>query len=403
MLLLELATGKIHEVHARAVLLATGGAGKIFKTTSNCFANTGDALSLAFMHNLPLQDMEFVQFHPTGIRGLGILISEAARGEGGILLNGMGERFMERYAPVIKDLAPRDIIARSIMSEIREGRGIDGSDYVNLDLTGLGEGKIKERLWEIASFSTIYTGVDPVKEPIPVQPTCHYIMGGIPTDSDGRVLASDALTHVPGLFAAGEAACVSVHGANRLGCNSLLDLVVFGRRTGRAILGYLKENDVPYELPDSPPSPAVRTVEQLLQHSATGEKVQTIRQELQQEMMNHCSVYRDHTGLDKALKKVEELKERYKTISLTCRNRHFNLELMDALECGHLLNCASVILTSALYRKESRGAHYREDYPERNDQDFLHHTIAYKNDTSGITITTKPVSITRFKPAPRTY
>jgi succinate dehydrogenase / fumarate reductase flavoprotein subunit len=228
-------------------------------------------------------------------------------------------------------------------------------------------------------------------------------MGGIPTDADGRVLTSDALTHVPGLFAAGEAACVSVHGANRLGCNSLLDLVVFGRRTGKAILGYLKENNVPYELPDSFPSPAVQTVETLLQHSANGEKVQSLRQELQQEMMDHCSVYRDHTGLNKALKKVEELKDRYESISLTCRNRHFNLELMDALECGHLLNCASVILTSALYRKESRGAHYREDYPERNDQNFLHHTIACKNDTSGITITTKPVSITRFKPAPRTY
>jgi len=402
LVLLELATGEIHEVHSRAVLLATGGAGKIFKTTSNCFGNSGDALSIAFMHNLPLQDMEFVQFHPTGIRGLGILISEAARGEGGILLNGLGERFMERYAPVIKDLAPRDIIARSIMSEIREGRGIGGSDFVHLDLTGLGEEKIRERLWEIASFAKIYTGIDPVKEPVPVQPTCHYIMGGIPTDADGRVLGSDALTHLPGLFAAGETACVSVHGANRLGCNSLLDLVVFGRRTGRTILAYLQENDVPYELPESP-SPAIKTIENLLENSATGERVQSIRLELQQIMMDHCSVYRDHTGLDRAQKKVEELKERYKKISLTCRNRHFNLELMEALECGHLLNCASVILASALYRKESRGAHYREDYPERNDQDFLHHTIVRKNNNSGITITTKPVSITRFKPAPRTY
>jgi succinate dehydrogenase / fumarate reductase flavoprotein subunit len=399
---LELATGEIHEVHARAVLLATGGAGKIFKTTSNCFANTGDALSIAFMHNLPLQDMEFVQFHPTGIRGLGILISEAARGEGGILLNGLGERFMERYAPVIKDLAPRDIIARSITSEIREGRGIDGSDFVHLDLTGLGEEKIRERLWEIASFAKIYTGIDPVNEPVPVQPTCHYLMGGIPTDADGRVMNSDLLTHLPGLFAAGETACVSVHGANRLGCNSLLDLVVFGRRTGKTILAYLQENYVPFELPDSP-SPAVHLIENLLENAATAERVQSIRLELQQIMMDHCSVYRNHNGLDKARKKVEELKERYKTISITCRNRHFNLELMEALECGHLLNCATVILASALYRKESRGAHFREDYPERNDQDFLHHTIARKNGNSDITITTKPVSITRFQPAPRTY
>ncbi len=401
-LLMELATGEIHEVHARAILLATGGAGKIFKTTSNCFSNTGDALSIAFMNNLPLQDMEFVQFHPTGIRGMGILISEAARGEGGILLNDLGERFMERYAPVIKDLAPRDIIARSIMCEIREGRGIDGDDYVKLDLTGLGAEKISERLWEIASFATIYTGIDPVKEPIPVQPTCHYIMGGIPTDADGRALSANGLEPVAGLFAAGESACVSVHGANRLGCNSLLDLVVFGLRAGKAILSYVHDTNAPHDLPDSP-SPRGETIEKLLEHSSNKERVHSIRQELQQVMMEKCSVFRDQSGLDKARTKLEELQERYKAISLSCRNRHFNLELMDALECGHLLNCATVVLESALYRKESRGAHYREDYPERNDEDFLHHTIACKTDKRDIAITSKPVSITRFKPAPRTY
>ena len=401
-LLMELATGEIHEVHARAILLATGGAGKIFKTTSNCFSNTGDALSIAFMNNLPLQDMEFVQFHPTGIRGMGILISEAARGEGGILLNDLGERFMEKYAPVIKDLAPRDIIARSIMCEIREGRGIDGDDYVKLDLTGLGAEKISDRLWEIASFATIYTGIDPVKEPIPVQPTCHYIMGGIPTDTYGRALSANVQEPSAGLFAAGESACVSVHGANRLGCNSLLDLVVFGRRAGKAILSYLHDTNAPHDQPDSL-SPRGETIEKLLEHSSNKERVHCIRQELQQVMMEKCSVFRDQSGLDKARTKLEELQERFKTISLSCRNRHFNLELMEALECGHLLNCASVVLESALYRKESRGAHYREDYPERNDEDFLHHTIACKTDKREITITSKPVSITRFKPAPRTY
>jgi len=401
-LLMELATGEIHEVHARTILLATGGAGKIFKTTSNCFSNTGDALSIAFMNKLPLQDMEFVQFHPTGIRGMGILISEAARGEGGILLNGLGERFMERYAPVIKDLAPRDIIARSIMCEIREGRGIKGADYVNLDLTGLGEEKIKDRLWEIASFATIYTGIDPVKEPIPVQPTCHYIMGGIPTDVDGRVLSGQTQEPVPGLFAAGESACVSVHGANRLGCNSLLDLVVFGRRAGKSILSYLKDNGVAHDTPDSL-SPQIDTIEKLLNHSHNTERVQLIKEELQQTMMEQCSVFREQPGLEKACAKVDELQERFKSISLDCKNRHFNLELIDALECRHLLNCASVILKSALYRRESRGAHYREDFPERNDEEFLHHTIACKTVNTGVSITQKPVSITRFKPAPRTY
>lgn len=399
--LIELATGEIHEVHARAILLATGGAGKIFKTTSNCFANTGDALSIIFNQNIPLQDMEFIQFHPTGIRGMGILVSEAARGEGGILLNGLGERFMERYAPTIKDLAPRDIIARSIMCEIREGRGINGADYVHLDLTALGAEKIAERLWEIASFATIYTGIDPAKAPIPVQPTCHYLMGGIPTDVDGRV-SSHTGDFVQGLFAAGECACVSVHGANRLGCNSLLDLVVFGRRAGTAILSYVQDNDFTLDPPDTSSSQGEK-IEKLLTTRGGTERVPIIKKELQQIMMDHCSVFRDHQGLTQARRKVEELQQRYQKIGLSCRNRHFNLELMEALECNHLLNCAGVILKCALYRRESRGAHYREDFPKRNDEEFLHHTIACKDDTAGISITTKPVTITRFQPAERTY
>lgn len=398
--LLELATGKIHEVHTRALLLATGGAGKIYKTTSNCFSNTGDALSIVLQKGLPLQDMECLQFHPTGIKGLGILMSEAARGEGGILLNRHGERFMERYAPVIKDLAPRDIVSRAIVREIREGNGVGGSDYVHLDLTALGPEKIKERLWEIASFATIYAGVDPVHEPVPVQPTCHYIMGGIPTDVDGRVLGADEHKPVPGLFAAGESSCVSVHGANRLGCNSLLDLVVFGRRAGKAILSSLQDGGVTHDKPDSPGS-GRDTIEKLL--AARGkERVPAIRRELQELMTDHCSVFRDHRGLETAQVKIAELKHRYRDIGLSCRDRHFNLELIEALEGEHLLNCAEVIVLSALHRRESRGAHYREDYPERNDQDFLHHTLVATG-SGGMEITTKPVQITRFKPVARTY
>jgi succinate dehydrogenase / fumarate reductase flavoprotein subunit len=398
--LLELATGEIHEVWAKAILLATGGFGKVFKTTSNCFANTGDALSIVLLKGLPLEDMEFVQFHPTGIRGLGILISEAARGEGGVLFNGKGERFMERYAPVIKDLAPRDIVARSIMLEVREGRGIDGMDYVHLDLTHVGKEIIEDRLWEIASFARIYAGVDPVKEPIPVQPTCHYMMGGIPTDADGRVLKDSQATPVPGLFAAGECACVSVHGANRLGCNSLLDLVVFGRRAGKAILSWLPEAG---EIEESSTA-ADRIKEKVrgLKDSRGIEKAPMIRQEMQRIMMENCSVFRNREGLEKARDKVNELKVRFQDVGLSVPSRCFNMELTDAMECEHLLRLASVILESALHRKESRGAHSREDFPERDDKNFLAHTLAFQ-DGEGIRIEPKPVCITRFQPVKRAY
>ena len=398
--LLELATGTIHEVHSRALMLATGGAGRIFKTTSNCFSNTGDAFSIVLKQGLPLQDMEFIQFHPTGIRGLGILMSEAARGEGGILRNDPGERFMERYAPVIKDLAPRDIVSRAILREIAEGRGIGGGDYVHLDLTALGPEKIKERLWEIASFATTYAGVDPASAPVPVQPTCHYMMGGIPTDVDGRVLALPGDKPVPGLFAAGESSCVSVHGANRLGCNSLLDLVVFGRRAGKAILSYLQEEDLTHDKPDSPAAARER-VETLL--AAKGrERTAAIRRDLQQLMMEHCSVFRDQRGLARAQRAIAALKDRFRDIGLSFRERHFNLELTEALECDHLLTCAEVIVASALHRRESRGAHYREDYPVRNDRGYLHHTLVRMTE-DGMKISTKPVQITRFKPVARTY
>jgi succinate dehydrogenase / fumarate reductase flavoprotein subunit len=399
--LLELATGEVHAAHSRALLIATGGFGKIYKTTSNCFANTGDALSIAFLKGLPLQDMEFVQFHPTGIKGLGILISEGARGEGGVLRNRHGERFMQRYAPVIKDLAPRDIVSRSILKEVREGRGIDGKDYVHLDLTHLTPETIQERLWEIASFARIYAGVDPVHELIPVQPTCHYMMGGLPTDADGRVLADRNGTPVPGLFAAGECACVSVHGANRLGCNSLLDLVVFGRRAGKAIRAWLKDDDGGSNNTRNTEGPITEKIEDLLA-SRGKEKVPQIRHELQQVMMDRCSVFRDENGLEMTKATIRELQTRYREIGLSVRGRRFNSELTEAMECEHLLTLAAIIVESALSRRESRGAHCREDYPERDDTHFLVHTLALK-DGQGIRIETKPVTITRFQPVPRTY
>ncbi|MEW6442672.1 MAG: succinate dehydrogenase flavoprotein subunit [bacterium] len=400
--LLELATGEIHEIRCKAVLLATGGYGKIYKTTSNCFSNTGDALSITLEKGLPLQDLEFVQFHPTGIRGLGILISEAARGEGGVLRNRNGERFMERYAPVIKDLAPRDIVSRSMLREVREGRGIEGKDYLHLDMTGIGEQAIQEKLWEITSFARIYAGVDPVREPVPVQPTCHYMMGGIPTDVDGRVLRDGGGSTVGGLFAAGECACVSVHGANRLGCNSLLDLVVFGRRAGKAMLAWLQEGDGKEE-PGEPAGSgqALERIRELL--AADGrERVPAIRGELQEAMMEHGSVFRDEKGLNALAAKVRDLRERYRRIGLSDRGKHFNAELVEAIECGNLLSLAEVTTECALFRRESRGAHYREDYPQRDDAHYLAHTLAFL-DGGQVRIEKRPVRITRFQPVERKY
>ena len=396
----DLATGDLHTIEARAVLLATGGAGKVFRTTSNCFANTGDGLSLAWRQGLPLQDMEFVQFHPTGIRGFGILVSEAARGEGGILRNSTRERFMERYAPAIKDLAPRDIVARSIMQEIREGRGIGGGDYVHLDLTHLGEEILNEKLWEITSFTRIYAGVDPVNEPVPVQPTCHYMMGGIPTDNDGRVLKNGKADPVDGLFAAGECACISVHGANRLGTNSLLDLVVFGRRAGQAIRLWLSGSG-----PCSPPADADdRTREGLdsLLNGTGKEQVPAIRESMQASMMENASVFRHENGLKQTAGLLENLRFRFAEVRVADQSAAFNYELMEAVECGHLLDVAESIVHSALSRRESRGAHFREDFVDRDDQNFLHHTLIYRAE-GGFRFESRPVNITRFEPKPRIY
>ena len=396
----DLATGTLHFVQAKAVLMATGGCGKIYKTTSNGFASTGDGLSLVFRSGIPLEDMEFIQFHPTGLYPLGILVSEAARGEGGFLRNGLGERFMERYAPTVKDLAARDVVSRAILMEIREGRGISEKDYVHLDLTHLGEKKIRERLWEITSLARIYLGIDTVRQPIPVQPTCHYIMGGIPTDVDGRVLMDEKGTISPGLYAAGECACVSVHGANRLGCNSLLDLLVFGRRSGMAMKKDLPKKGLP-SLSADPLRSVEERITKRLNHPE-GEKVDRLRQKMQSLMMEMGSVFRNEKGLKKGLEEIRSLKESYQNVEVVTKAKAFNYELVEAIELDHLLGLSEVILLSALHRKESRGAHFREDFPGRADGYYLKHTLIFQT-PKGPVVKYKPVNITRFQPQARIY
>lgn len=395
----ELATGDVHVFHSRVILLATGGFGKVFKTTSNCFANTGDGVYLAYRAGIPLEDMEFVQFHPTGLYGLGVLISEAARGEGGILRNSIGDRFMEEYAPTLKDLAPRDMVSRAITEEIRAGRGIEGRDFVHLDLTHLGKERLQEKLSDISSFVRIYLGIDPIKEPIPVQPTCHYMMGGIPTNLDGQVL-EEKQKIVNGLYAAGECACVSVHGANRLGCNSLLDLVVFGRRAGKKMVQNLQDLSWS-QLPDRPEEKTIARIDRL-KKMGSGEKAGVLRIEMQNVMMEHCSVFRQEEGISKVLSVIKSLKDRYEGVAIDNRERRFNTDLLEALELESLLGLADVILASAIARKESRGAHFREDYPIRDDKNWLKHTLAQKTD-NGPRLFYKPVTITKFEPKPRVY
>ena len=400
LLAMELSTGQVHVIRAKAVMLATGGYGQVFQTTSNCFANTGDGAAAVVRAGLPLEDVEFVQFHPTGIYGLGILISEAARGEGGILRNDQGERFMERYAPTIKDLAPRDMVARAIITEIREGRGIGGKDYVHLDLTHLGREKIEAKLNDISSFVRIYQGIDTAEAPIPVKPTCHYMMGGIPTDLNGHVLDEKGDV-VPGLYSAGESACVSVHGANRLGCNSLLDLLVFGRRAGIAI-----GEDAPnLEFADMPSDAADGLTARLdhFRRDESGERAADIKREMQGIMMNDCSVFRDDKGLEEAMNKIGALKERYQKVVIDDPSESFNNALIEACELGSLLTLSELTVAAARNRTESRGAHSREDFPDRNDDDWLKHTIIRLDEGGKPVISHKPVNIDRFEPKPRTY
>jgi succinate dehydrogenase / fumarate reductase flavoprotein subunit len=395
----ELANGQVHTIQAKCVLLATGGFGKVYKTTSNCFANSGDGVYYAYRAGIPLEDMEFVQFHPTGIYGLGVLITEAARGEGGILRNSLGKRFMEDYAPTIKDLAPRDLVSRAIMTEIREGRGIDGRDFVNLDLTHLGKDRLAEKLSDITSFARIYLGIDVSTDPIPVNPTCHYMMGGIQTNSEGQVLNEHGDV-VPGLFAAGECACISVHGANRLGCNSLVDLVVFGRRAGKK----MKEDLSGIEWQDLPSTAEKRVLENIsrIKNRRQGERAGEIRGKAREIMTEKCSVFRNEKDLEDALAQLRNLKERYQDVAIDNRGALFNTDILEALELESLLGLAEAIVVCAMTRKESRGAHFREGYPDRDDANWLKHTLIQQTET-GPKIFYKPVTITRFEPKARTY
>ena len=400
----ELATGEIHVFHAKSIVFATGGSGRIYKTTSNAHTLTGDGMSIIFRKGLPLEDMEFHQFHPTGLAGLGILISEAVRGEGGILRNADGERFMERYAPTIKDLAPRDIVARSMVLEVLEGRGAGpNKDYVYIDVTHLGEDVLEEKLPDITEFSRTYLGVDPVTELVPVYPTCHYVMGGIPTKIRGEVLRNND-DIVPGLYAAGECACVSVHGSNRLGTNSLLDINVFGRRAGIAAAEYANSTEfVP--LPEEPAKMVQEWLELILSDHGH-EKVATIRTELQQSMDNNASVFRTEDTLKQALTDIQGLKERYGRITVQDKGKRYNSDLLEAIELGFLLEMAEVTVAGALNRKETRGGHAREDYPERDDVNYMRHTMAYKVGDgllSDIRLDWKPVVQTRYEPMERKY
>ena len=397
----ELATGEIHVFAAKAIVLATGGFGKIYQTTSNAHTLTGDGLAVVWRKGLPLEDMEFFQFHPTGLAGLGILLSEAARGEGAILRNADGERFMERYAPTIKDLAPRDIVARSMASEVRAGRGSGPNrDYVLLDLTHLPPEQIDAKLPDIADFARTYLGVEPYLEPVPVYPTAHYAMGGVPTTVRAEVRRNNTEI-VPGLYAAGEVACVSVHGANRLGTNSLLDINVFGRRAGLAAAEYAAGAAQP-ELAPQPELFVTQMVHALL--TSTGsERVAAIRRELQHTMDRNAQVYRTEESLAEAAADIAGLKRRYPRVAITDKGTRFNSDLLEAIELGFLLDLAEVLVISARARTESRGGHFREDYPHRNDDTFMRHTMAYLNPDSIVRLEYMPVVQTRYQPTDRKY
>jgi succinate dehydrogenase / fumarate reductase flavoprotein subunit len=404
----ELATGELHVFQAKAIIFATGGFGKIYKTTSNAHTLTGDGVGIIWRKGLPLEDMEFYQFHPTGLAGLGILLSEAARGEGAILRNSTGERFMERYTPTLKDLAPRDIVSRSMATEIREGRGAGpNKDYLYLDITHLEPAVIDEKLPDITEFARTYLGVEPYTEPVPVLPTAHYAMGGIPTNVKAEVLRSNTDV-VPGLYAAGECACVSVHGSNRLGTNSLLDINVFGKRSGQHAVEYVKTAEfVP--LPDNPAA-GVRALLDTVRSGDGSENIAAIRKELQDSMDRNAQIFRTDESLAEVTELIERLRARYRNIALRDKGKRFNTDLLEAVELGFLLDLAEVVVYSARSRKESRGGHMREDYPERDDKNFLVHTMAYlvgdpESADAGehIKLGWKPVVITNYPPMERKY
>jgi succinate dehydrogenase / fumarate reductase flavoprotein subunit len=398
----ELATGELHVIRAKAVVFATGGYGRMFRVTSNAHALTGDGPAVVWRRGIPLEDMEMFQFHPTGLARLGVLLSEAARGEGGIVLNGEGERFMERYAPTIKDLAPRDMVSRAIYQEIKEGRGGGPNvDYVYLDISHLDAKVIEEKLPDITEFARIYLKVEPTEEPVPIQPTAHYAMGGIPTDTDGRVVVGSEETVVPGLYAAGECACVSVHGANRLGTNSLLDLVVFGRRAGDDAARYVA--DAPSApVPAGAEGPVLEQLNAILGRT-TGDSAGEIREELQDGMFDLAFVVRSEESLSKMQQILGGLRERYDRVAITDKGAVYNTDLMETVELGYLLDCADALVAAALERTESRGGHYREDHPLRDDANWLKHTLAYREADGSIRMEFKPVKMGPYIPMERKY
>jgi succinate dehydrogenase / fumarate reductase flavoprotein subunit len=398
----ELATGDLHVFNTKGVLFATGGYGKMFKISSNAHTLTGDGPGLLYRRGIPMQDMEFFQFHPTGIYKLGILLSEAARAEGGILRNSENERFMERYAPTIKDLAPRDMVSRCILTEIRAGRGIgpDG-DYVHLDLTHLAPEFIDAKLPDITDFVRTYLGLEPKTQQIPIQPTAHYAMGGIPTNIEGEVVVDADDTVFPGLYAAGECACVSVHGANRLGTNSLLDIVVFGRRGGRAMADYVTRVGplvTPKHVEDD-----VRDRIDKLKSSTGDERIVDMRDLLQVEMTEKASVFRTEETLKSVLATIEDLKERYEHARIDDKGSTFNFDLTEALELGYLIDLAESLVVGAMTRTESRGGHFRDDYPTRDDANWLKHTLVRRADDGKVTLDYKPVQLGRYEPMERKY
>ncbi|MFQ5585978.1 MAG: FAD-dependent oxidoreductase [Thermodesulfobacteriota bacterium] len=387
----DIGTGRLHRLHAKAVILATGGYGRVFRTTTNAYSSTGDGMALALEAGLPLMDMEFVQFHPTSLKSTGILMTEGCRGEGGYLINGEGERFMKRYAPHAMELASRDVVSRAEQREIDEGRGVDGC--VLLDLRHLGREKIMERLPQIRELAISFEGVDPVKEPIPVKPGAHYSMGGIKTDLSGA-------TEVAGLYAAGESACVSVHGANRLGGNSLLDTIVFGRRSGQAASEFCRTSSLP-PFPEAFLKESAQEVALLLSR-VDGEPIYKISEEVAVTMQECCGIFRTKEKLEEGLERVRRLKERHRNITVMDKGDVFNLDLLAAIELGNILALAEVILVSALNREESRGSHSRLDFPERDDDKWLKHTVAYRRDNE-LRIEYRDVTITKYKPQERSY
>lgn len=400
--------GQIVVIEAKTTLIATGGAGQLFKTTTNALINTGDGMGMAMRAGIPLQDMEFFQFHPTGIAGRGMLITEGVRGEGGYLVNGDGERFMERYAPKAKDLASRDVVSRAISIEVREGRGCGPKkDHVMLKLDHLGEEVIQKRLPGIRQTCITFLGLDPAESPIPVFPTAHYTMGGIPTNRSGQVVVPVKDTPeepVMGLYAAGECACVSVHGANRLGGNSLLDILVFGRAAANHIIAYLQEHKYHRVIDEAIIDRIVEKVKRFETPNPNGESVPTLRNELKQVMQDHCGVFRNKEILQQGVDKVEQLVKRMTNIKLDDHSQIFNTARVEAFELENLMAVALATIHSAYAREESRGAHSRTDFPDRDDMAWMRHSLySYENGLDYKPVRTKPISVESFPPKPRVY